>query len=101
MIGWLLERIFMDKKGRESREKARRLKESPAGKRAAKKISEKGDGDRSEDGTASVADPEREELINEAMTIFRKRRAEYDKLDESVRDRINKAASEAFGDKDK
>jgi hypothetical protein len=97
MIGWLLERIFMDKKGRESRKKARRLKESPAGRLAAKQASEEDD----ETGTEAGVDPEREKLLSEAMTIFRQRRAEYDKLDDAVRDRIDKAASEAFGDKDK
>ena len=101
MIGWLLERIFMDRKGRESREKARRLKETPAGKLAAKQASD-GEGDHAAGGGAATgADPEREQLLSEAMTIFRQRRAEFDKLDGATRERINKAANEAFGDKDK
>ncbi len=97
MIGWLLERLFIDKKGRAGRKKVRRLTKTPATQTApesAPPVKTTGS------DSASTDDPEREQLINEAMTIFRQRRAEYEKLDDDVRARIDKAASKAFGGDD-
>jgi len=96
MIGWLPERLFIDKKGRAGRKKVQGLQQvtetqpEPSGTPVAKA----GNDD------AHAADPVREQLINDAMTIFRQRRAEYEKLDDSVRARIDKAANKAFGDDD-
>jgi hypothetical protein len=97
MIGWLLERLFIDKKGRAGRKKVKRLQQAPAvpAEAAATPAAEA----TAVEG-APVADPEREKLLNDAMTIFRQRRAEYEKLDDSVRAKIDKAASKAFGNDD-
>lgn len=107
MIGWLIERIFVDRKGRESRKKLRRLKKDAAPRaatppaRQAKQAKPAKTAGPEVPKEAAAGSSEREQLINDAMTIFRQRRAEYEKLDDFLRDRIDKAANEAFGDKDK
>ncbi|MEX2618374.1 MAG: hypothetical protein WD767_20000 [Alphaproteobacteria bacterium] len=94
MIGWLLERLFIDRKGRAGRRRARRLQQRATDVRAA------AGGVEAESERTPATDPEREALINNAMTIFRRRRAEYEKLDDDVRARIDRAANKAFGDND-
>ena len=93
MLGWLMERLFVDKRGRESRKKMKRLTEKAAPAPA-------GTGTPGPEA-APAEKTEREQLIDDAMAIFRQRRTEYEKLDGAVRERIDKAASEAFGDKDR
>jgi hypothetical protein len=95
MFGWLMERLFLDKKGRESRKKLKQLEKVsvPRAKAAEPSVPKMEE--------APAEKTERDQIIDDAMAIFRQRRAEYEKLDGAVRDRIDKAASEAFGGKDK
>ena len=97
MIGWLLEHLFVDKKGRAGRKKLRRLTKQTATPAAPAKESSAA---RAADNRGPADDPEREQLINNAMTIFRQRRAEYEKLDDDVRARVDRAANKAFGGDD-
>lgn len=99
MIGWLLERLFIDRKGRAGRRKAKRLQQGAMDVQAAPSVASAARVE--EENTANTVDPERERLISETMTIFRQRRAEYEKLDENVRARIDRAASKAFGENDR
>jgi len=110
MFGWLLKRLFMDKNARAATDRARRLRaaqqesDSLEDEDVDDKIDDASPDDASAD-TGSQTDAaeggsEREKLIRETMALYRQKRAEYENLDDSVRDRIEAAARDALGRRD-
>ena len=89
MFGWLLKRIFVDRRARAQMDKSRKKVGTAAVKSKPDKSAKVEDAD------------ERQKLIEETMAVYREKRAEYEKLDSNLRDKIDKAASEAFGGKKK
>lgn len=87
ILGWLMKRIFVDKRARARMDTGR------------KKVGK----------AAVVPEPvqdapvehegEREKLLRETMALYRKRRAEYEKLDGDLRGRFDKVVDEVLGDK--
>ena len=88
MFGWLMKRIFVDKRARERMNESRKaVKKGAVEPVAVKEMSEE------QNGAA------RKKLIQETMALYREKRVEYEKLDKGLRDKIDKAAREAFGGK--
>lgn len=85
MFGRLIKRILIDKRARERMAKSGKTVVKPA---AQKK------------GSAKSQD-KRKKLISETMALYRQKRVEYEKLDGDLREKIDQAAREAFGEKKK
>lgn len=85
MFGRLIKRILIDKRARERMAKSGKTAVKPA---TQKKVSAK-------------RRNERKKLISETMALYRVKRVEYEKLDGDLREKIDQAAREAFGEKKK
>ncbi len=83
MFARLIKRILIDKRARERMAKNGKTAVKPA---AQKKVTAK-------------SQNKRKKLISETMALYREKRVEYEKLDGDLREKIDKAAREAFGDK--
>ena len=100
MIKKLMQLVFMDKSGRAA---AKRLRESQAQIARAEAVAVP---DEQEDEQEEARDPsvepasDREILLEQAMDLYRQRRAEYEQLDESVRAKMTKLADDQFNKKD-
>lgn len=96
MIKKLMQLIFMDKSGRAA---AKKLRESQA---QIAKAEATAAADDQEDETASSekSASDREILLEQAMDLYRKRRAEYEQLDEGFRAKMAKLADDQFKKKD-
>ena len=85
IIGWLMKRIFVDKRTR-NRTDARR---KTAGKAAAKPNPQKN----------AVPQDAHQNLLRETMALYRQKRMEYEKLDSGLRGKFEKVVREAFDEK--
>tara|TARA_Y100000588_G_C13775472_1_gene720033 strand:- start:295 stop:588 length:294 start_codon:yes stop_codon:yes gene_type:complete len=96
MIKKLMQLVFMDKSGRAA---AKRLRESQAQIARAEAVAVP---DEQEDEQEEAREPasDREILLEQAMDLYRQRRAEYEQLDESVRAKMTKLADDQFNKKD-
>lgn len=84
----------MDKRARDAAKKMRDVR--PAPKKAAPVKSAEVEKD-----TPVVAqDDDRAALIEQTMALYRKRHEEYEQLDEGVREKLTKLASDKLSDKD-
>jgi hypothetical protein len=113
MIRKIMRLIFMDRSGRAAAEQLRDSNERIAQAEALEEPevtdepetvdlpNEADDQDEVEVqeivGEAPASD--REVLMEQTMALYRKRRAEYEKLDEGVREKLTKLATEHLGDK--
>jgi hypothetical protein len=86
-LGWLIKRIFVDKRARERMDASRETVDKAAKKPEPVKDKTVDDGDA------------RKILIRETMALYRKKRVEYEKLDGDLREKIDKVVREAFGEK--
>jgi hypothetical protein len=82
LIGWLMKRIFVDRRARKKID-ARR-------KSAARAPNPKKD---------AGHEDSRKKLLRETMALYREKRVEYEKLDSDLRGKIDKVVREAFGGK--
>ena len=100
MIKKLMQLIFMDKSGRAAAKRLRASQAQIARAEAASAPDEKED--KPEDGKDPSEKPasDREILLEQAMDLYRQRRAEYEQLDESVRAKMTKLADDQFNKKD-
>jgi len=87
MFGWLMKRIFVDRRARERMDASRKTAAKVAGKPEPENVA------------VAENEDEREKLIRETMALYREKRVEYEALDDDLRDKIDKAAREAFGEK--
>ena len=85
LIGWLMKRLFVDKRARQRIDAKRKT----AGNAAVKPKPENG----------KAAQDARKKLLREIVALYREKRVEYEKLDSDLRGKIEKAAREAFGGK--
>lgn len=104
MIEWLMKWIFMDKRARDAAAKMRAVQPQDPPEETKKSKVEPA----SEAATPDVAEPdqiqegdEKAALIQETMALYRKRREEYEQLDEGLRNKLTKLASDALNDKGK
>lgn len=103
MIGKIMKLIFMDRKGRAAAEKLREGRESAASQEPEAETQESAatEDEPPVEEEPPVADEDREILLAQAMALYRKRRAEYEQLDESVQAKLAKLAGDHLGTKDK
>ncbi len=92
MIGKLLRFIFLPKKSRQVL--ATRERAAPKAAAAGARSPARGAGAPSRKSSPG----EREQLLADAMTVYRKQREVYEELDEETRQQIEADAAKAFGD---
>ena len=109
MIKKIMQLIFMDKKGRAAAKSLRDCRdlaveaesadepvaEEPA---AAERVAE--EPAETDAAPADTPPSDRDILLEQAMDLYRKRRAEYEQLDEGVRAKLDKLASDQLGQKE-
>lgn len=96
MFKFLVKWIFMDKRARDAAKKMRDVRPTPP-------VKEKPEKPANEEPTAAGAakgDDERAALIEQTMALYRQRHEEYEQLDEGVREKMMKLASDKLSDKD-
>lgn len=112
MIKKFMQLIFMDRKGRAAARQLRDSNERIAQAEALEEPKATDEPETLESSEAEILDgaenPEpaeeapasdRDILMEQTMALYRKRRAEYEKLDEGVRAKLTKLATEHLGEK--
>jgi hypothetical protein len=99
MIKWLTRLIFMDKRAREAAAKIHEAQprlppEDTVDVAVASEPDDEVSVQGEKDGTADPED--RAALIQQTMALYRQRRGEYEQLDEGVRNKLTKLASDAL-----
>ncbi len=104
MIKWLMRLVFMDKRARDAAAKMRAAQ--PEG--PPEETKEDADEQVSEEASPAQTEPveiedgdDKAALIRQTMALYRQRREEYEQLDEGLRNKLTKLASDALSDKGK
>lgn len=94
MIKFLMKWVFLDKRARDAAKKMRNVRPASKKTKPAKAAEV-------EKGTPVAAqDDDRAALIEQTMALYRQRHEEYEQLDEDVREKLTKLASDKMSDKD-
>ena len=95
MFKFFMKCIFMDKRARSAAKKIRDVRSVP------KKASRPKPADKKTGAPAATKpDDDRAALIEQTMALYRQRHEEYEQLDEGVREKLTKLASDKMSDKD-